>query len=97
MFCPNRRKSLISASQSPGRNFPLGLLERLSISWRHQLPTFAELGFRALAPDMRGYGRSSIYSRHEDYDEGPRVADQENKHSKQARSRPMASASVQLS
>ena len=39
----------------------------LSISWRHQLPTFASLGFRALAPDMRGYGRSSIYSRHEDY------------------------------
>ena len=39
----------------------------LSISWRHQLPTFASLGFRAIAPDMRGYGRSSIYSRHEDY------------------------------
>jgi pimeloyl-ACP methyl ester carboxylesterase len=39
----------------------------LSISWRHQLPCFADLGFRAVAPDMRGYGRSSIYSRHEDY------------------------------
>jgi pimeloyl-ACP methyl ester carboxylesterase len=39
----------------------------LSISWRHQLPVFAGLGFRALAPDMRGYGRSSVYSRHEDY------------------------------
>jgi len=39
----------------------------LSQSWRHQLPTFANLGFRAVAPDMRGYGRSSIYSRHEDY------------------------------
>ena len=39
----------------------------LSISWRHQLPTFASLGFRAIAPDMRGYGCSSIYSRHEDY------------------------------
>jgi pimeloyl-ACP methyl ester carboxylesterase len=33
----------------------------LSISWRHQLPVFAALGFRAVAPDMRGYGRSSIY------------------------------------
>lgn len=39
----------------------------LSISWRHQLPVFAGLGFRAIAPDMRGYGRSSIYTRHEDY------------------------------
>jgi pimeloyl-ACP methyl ester carboxylesterase len=39
----------------------------LSISWREQLPVFAALGFRAVAPDMRGYGRSSIYPRHEDY------------------------------
>ncbi len=39
----------------------------LSISWRHQLPVFAGLGFRAIAPDMRGYGRSSVYARFEDY------------------------------
>jgi pimeloyl-ACP methyl ester carboxylesterase len=39
----------------------------LSISWRHQLPCFASLGFRAIAPDMRGYGRSSVYPKHEDY------------------------------
>ncbi|MEM7543488.1 MAG: alpha/beta fold hydrolase, partial [Pseudomonadota bacterium] len=39
----------------------------LSISWRHQLPVFAALGFHAIAPDMRGYGQSSIYSNHEDY------------------------------
>src|SRR5271168_1647499 len=39
----------------------------LSISWRHQLPIFAALGFRCVAPDMRGYGRSGIYPRHEDY------------------------------
>jgi pimeloyl-ACP methyl ester carboxylesterase len=39
----------------------------LSISWRHQLPCFAALGFRAIAPDMRGYGRSSVHPRHEDY------------------------------
>jgi len=25
----------------------------LSISWRHQLPCLADLGFRAVAPDMR--------------------------------------------
>ncbi|MEL7158267.1 MAG: alpha/beta hydrolase [Actinomycetota bacterium] len=33
----------------------------LSISWRHQLPVLAGLGFRVVAPDMRGYGRSSTY------------------------------------
>ncbi|MEK9869138.1 MAG: alpha/beta fold hydrolase, partial [Gammaproteobacteria bacterium] len=27
-------------------------------SWRHQLPAIAAAGFRAVAPDMRGYGRS---------------------------------------
>ncbi len=39
----------------------------LAISWRHQLPAFAALGFRAIAPDMRGYGRSSNYPEHADY------------------------------
>ena len=27
-------------------------------SWRHQLPTLAEAGYRAVAPDMRGFGAS---------------------------------------
>ncbi len=27
-------------------------------SWRHQLPTLAEAGFHAVAPDMRGYGQT---------------------------------------
>ena len=39
----------------------------LSLSWRHQLPFFAELGFHAIAPDMRGHGRSTIHREHEDY------------------------------
>lgn len=39
----------------------------LSLSWRHQLPVVAELGYLAVAPDMRGYGQSSVYHRHEDY------------------------------
>lgn len=30
----------------------------LSLSWRRQLPALAAAGFRAVAPDMRGYGRS---------------------------------------
>ena len=32
----------------------------LSISWRHQLPVLGGAGFRAIAPDMRGYGRSYV-------------------------------------
>ncbi len=39
----------------------------LSHSWRHQLPCFAALGFRAIAPDLRGYGRSSVYRDHDSY------------------------------
>ncbi len=30
----------------------------LAFSWRHQLPTLADAGYRAIAPDMRGYGGS---------------------------------------
>lgn len=47
----------------------------LAISWRHQLRCFAQLGFRAIAPDMRGYGRSSQYPEHADYAIEHSVAD----------------------
>src|SRR5262245_46018162 len=47
----------------------------LSHSWRHQLPCFAALGFRAIAPDLRGYGRSSKYAIHADYAQEHIVAD----------------------
>lgn len=30
-----------------------------SYAWRHQLPALAQAGFRAVAPDLRGYGASS--------------------------------------
>jgi len=39
----------------------------LSLSWRHQVTCLGNLGFRAIAPDMRGYGRSSVYAMHADY------------------------------
>lgn len=47
----------------------------LSLSWRHQLPTLAALGFRCIAPDMRGYGRSTVYDTHADYAQELIVAD----------------------
>lgn len=31
----------------------------LAYSWRHQLGAVADAGYRAIAPDMRGYGKSS--------------------------------------
>lgn len=39
----------------------------LSQSWRKVLPCFGALGFRAIAPDLRGYGRSTVFDRTEDY------------------------------
>ncbi|MBU6445462.1 MAG: alpha/beta hydrolase [Alphaproteobacteria bacterium] len=40
----------------------------LAYSWRHQLPALAAAGYRAIAPDMRGYGRSSRPEAVGDYD-----------------------------
>jgi pimeloyl-ACP methyl ester carboxylesterase len=39
----------------------------LSIMWREQLEYFSALGYRCVAPDMRGYGGSSVPPRPEDY------------------------------
>src|SRR4029077_15805910 len=49
--------------------------QELSISWRNHLPGVAALGFRTIAPDMRGYGRSSIYPQSHDYAQELIVAD----------------------
>ena len=38
-----------------------------SISWRNQLPMLAELGYKAWAPNMRGYGNSSVPALMQDY------------------------------
>jgi pimeloyl-ACP methyl ester carboxylesterase len=44
----------------------------LARSWRHQLPALAAAGFRALAPDLRGYGGTE---RRGPYDVGTLAAD----------------------
>jgi pimeloyl-ACP methyl ester carboxylesterase len=36
-------------------------------SWRHQLPALAAAGYRAVAPDMRGFGQTDAPARIEDY------------------------------
>lgn len=47
----------------------------LSISWRHQLSFLGDMGYRAVAPDMRGYGGSSIYAEHSAYSQREIVKD----------------------
>jgi len=40
----------------------------LAYSWRHQIPALADAGYRVVAPDQRGYGRSSAPADIADYD-----------------------------
>lgn len=44
-------------------------------SWRHQLPVLAAAGYRAIAVDMRGYGRSGRPASPGEYDRRHTVAD----------------------
>ena len=39
----------------------------LAFSWRHQLPALATAGYRAIAPDQRGYGRTDAPDDVRDY------------------------------
>jgi len=74
----SRRHTTFYLASGPADATPIVFVHgwpELSISWRHQLPVFAGLGFRAIAPDMRGYGRSSYYQRQEDYAQEAIVAD----------------------
>ena len=40
----------------------------LAYSWRHQIPALARAGFRAVAPDQRGYGGTDRPAAVADYD-----------------------------
>jgi pimeloyl-ACP methyl ester carboxylesterase len=54
-----------------GDGFPVVLAHgfpELAYSWRHQVPALAAAGFHVLAPDQRGYGRSSRPDAIDDYD-----------------------------
>jgi pimeloyl-ACP methyl ester carboxylesterase len=57
------RHTTFYLSCGPADGAPIVFLHgwpELGLSWRRQLPVFGSLGFRAIAPDMRGYGRSSV-------------------------------------
>jgi pimeloyl-ACP methyl ester carboxylesterase len=54
-----------------GKGYPVVLCHgfpELAFSWRHQVPALAEAGFRAIAPDLRGYGRTDKPADIEAYD-----------------------------
>ncbi|MBN2624143.1 MAG: alpha/beta hydrolase [Acidimicrobiales bacterium] len=54
-----------------GEGFPVVLAHgfpELAYSWRHQIPALAARGNRVLAPDQRGYGRSTRPEAVEEYD-----------------------------
>src|SRR5579864_1579390 len=55
----------------PKSGFPVVLCHgfpELAFSWRHQLPALAAAGYRAIAPDQRGYGGTSRPATIPDYD-----------------------------
>ena len=53
----------------------------LSLGWIKQISFLAKLGYRVIAPDMRGYGRSTIHQNHSDYCQKEIVKDMLELHS----------------
>lgn len=61
-----------------GKGRPVLLLHGFpdsSALWRHQVPALVDAGFRAIVPDLRGFGRSPRLERVEDYTVPVAVAD----------------------
>jgi pimeloyl-ACP methyl ester carboxylesterase len=75
---PGIALSVHEAGTAPASRPPLVLCHgfpELAYSWRHQIPALAAAGFRAIAPDQRGYGSSDRPPRVEDYGLEPLCAD----------------------
>jgi pimeloyl-ACP methyl ester carboxylesterase len=73
-----RTERLTLAVSTEGSGPPVILIHGfpgLAFSWRHQLPALAAAGYRAIAPDQRGYGRSERPSAPERYDANEVMAD----------------------
>jgi pimeloyl-ACP methyl ester carboxylesterase len=67
---PTNGVELHVATAGPSDGPPVVLCHgfpELWYSWRHQLPALAAAGYRALAPDLRGYGGSSSPTAVADY------------------------------
>ena len=65
-----RTNGLDMAVHELGEGEPIVFLHgfpELAYSWRHQMPALAEAGFRAIAPDQRGYGRTTAPAGVADY------------------------------
>lgn len=62
--------SIRMAVYERGEGPPVILLHgfpELAFSWRHQLPALAAAGYRAIAPDQRGYGQTDCPPNLDDY------------------------------
>jgi pimeloyl-ACP methyl ester carboxylesterase len=59
--------AVLDAGEGPPVVLAHGFPE-LAYSWRHQIPALAAAGCRVLAPDQRGYGRSTRPEAVDDYD-----------------------------
>ena len=73
-----RANGLDMAVYEQGSGAPVVLLHgfpELAFSWRHQLPALAHAGFRAIAPDQRGYGRTTVPPQVADYRMSELIAD----------------------
>jgi len=69
-FVPTNGQTFEVAMCGQGEDLALCLhgFPEHALSWREQLPVLARLGYRAWAPNQRGYGRSSRPKKVSDYD-----------------------------
>ncbi len=74
VMTPGGRIHLVEQGEGPLVLFVHGFPESW-YSWRHQLPAVAAAGFRAVAIDVRGYGRSSRPAEIDQYGMVDHVAD----------------------